>query len=250
MKSVSDVKLSYVIRKIKELLAEKADKELLDAKADTAQLAEKISGQTLNWMPNGMKLSDLPYGFFAYCTKPANIPEVGLPGEELGFSYYGTIFGANIGNYLAYNYVDVFGNHAVLHTHNGNRYWKLTEHTGHTHDDRYYTASQVDSKLASIGSGGSAGMLQEFSQTVNATTYTHSGIASKLYIVTIDTTNGYTSIPVDYMAVAAVGGSMSFSFFSNSTNGPVHSTLTVTISGNTVKFQSNVYKIKHIRGLY
>lgn len=80
----------------------------------------------------------------------------------------------------------------------------------------YYTAAEVDQKLANIGSGGSAGMCREFdSGVINATSYTWNGNASKFYTLHLRGDGYNYSATIDYRhlnqpIIEAAAGTMYF----------------------------------------
>lgn len=97
---------------------------------------------------------------------------------------------------------------------------------GHSHDERYYTeaevdtkfgnyytATQVDTKFANVNSGGSAGMVREFQATVEgmtigATSWNYSGTSSKFYTITLQKslsgTRYYYPLTIDYKVLTSL----------------------------------------------
>lgn len=117
----------------------------------------------------------------------------------------------------------------------------------HNHDDRYYTEEEIDEKFANVSSGGSAGMLREFSVENNTGSYTTTGNKSKFYIVTL-TVGGYAqSLTVDYKSVSATTGKIRDFRVPDS-----QYTLRVTInSDDTVTFDlGTAGTINHVTGYY
>ena len=210
-------------------------------------LAKKINGEILPWLPkNGMAITEIPGGFFAYSTNLEKRPGLGIP---QGFSEYGTFFGVSATTYGVYLYKDVFGKLAVYNTHEG--YWVSMVNTD---TNTTYSLAREDiqgaTKVSLQGNDGTVSTVSVpktlevvCSAAPNSPNYkAPAGLQPKFWVLTIDTGTGVVTTTVNANAV-----DRGFTTYTVPSNGQC-TKLTVTSAIGGYEFFAEYAQILYIEG--